>query len=185
MDIITTEEWRPVTIANLGDFYEVSNLGRVRSLDRVCYGLKARIVDGKILRPSTNKFGYRNVNLFREGRSKSIHVHRLVALAFIPNPANLPVVNHVDGMKSNCVVTNLEWTTDQGNRQHAIDIGRITLFKKLLTPEEVAAIRRLGGRMRQAEIARIFGTTQTNVSLILAGKTHVTELPTESGTAAN
>src|ERR1700748_1700682 len=154
MDITLTEEWRPVTVSNLGDFYEVSNLGRVRSVDRVCYGLKARTVDGKILRPSTNKLGYRNVNLFRDGKCKSIHVHRLVALAFIPNPADLPMVNHIDGVKSHNVETNLEWVSDRMNRQHAIDIGRITRFKKLLTAEEVAEIRKLGGTMTQAEIGK-------------------------------
>lgn len=174
MDIILTEEWRPVTVANLGDFYEVSDFGRVRSLDRTCYGLKARRVDGKVLRPSTNKFGYQNINLFRNGRSKSIHVHRLVALAFVPNPLNFPVVNHIDGRKGNCAASNLEWTTDQGNRQHAIDIGRITRFKKLLTPEEVAKIRALAGTMTQTEIAKRFGTTQTNVSLIILGRNHKT-----------
>lgn len=161
------EEWRPVTVANLGDFYEVSDLGRVRSLDRICYGLKARRVDGKVLRPGTNKFGYQNVNLFRDGRCKSVNVHRLVALAFVPNPSNLPVVNHVDGCKSHNAATNLEWTTDIGNKQHAINIGRITLFKKLLTPEEVIEIRRLEGTMTQAEIAKRFGVTQTNVSIVL------------------
>jgi len=167
MDITLTEEWRPVQVANLGDFYEVSNLGRVRSLDRICHGLKARRIDGKILRPSTNKFGYRGVNLYRDGKSKPIHIHRLVGLTFIPNPDNLPMVNHIDGVKSNNIVTNLEWTNDAGNKQHAIDIGRITLFKKLLTAEEVAEIRRLGGTMPQREIAKMFGCTQTNVSLIL------------------
>lgn len=167
MNITLIEEWRPVTVGSLGDFYEVSNLGRVRSLDRICYGLKARRVDGKILRPSTSKFGYRNVNLFRDGKSKSIHVHRLVGLAFIANIDNLPMVNHIDGIKSNNVVTNLEWTTGHLNRQHAINIGAITHYKKLLTPEDVAEIRRLGGTITQREIAKRFGCTQTNISLIL------------------
>lgn len=166
------EEWRRVTIPEFSEYYEVSDLGRVRSLDRVCYGLKARTVDGKVLRPSTNKFGYRNINLFRDGKSKSIHVHRLVGLAFIPNPSRFPVVNHLDGIKSNNVVANLEWTTDRMNRQHAIDIGRITLFKKLLTAQEVIAIRKLGGTMTQVAIAKLFGVTQTSVSLILLGRTH-------------
>jgi hypothetical protein len=172
MNTITDEEWRPVTVAGLGDFYEVSNLGRVRGLDRICYGLRARRIDGKILRPSTNKFGYPNVNLSRDGKYTSIHVHRLVALAFIPNPLKLPMVNHIDGDKSNPRATNLEWTTDRLNKQHAIDIGRITRYKKLLTSEEVAEIRSLRGTMTQAEIAKRFGVTQTNISLILLGRTH-------------
>jgi len=174
MNIIITEEWRPVTVDNLGDFYEVSNLGRVRSLNRICYGVRARRIDGKILRPSTNKLGYRNINLFRDGKIKSIHIHRLVGLAFIPNPDNFPMVNHIDGVKSNNVVTNLEWTNDRLNKQHAIDTGLITLFNKLLSVEEVAEIRSLAGTMTQAEIGKRFGTTQSNVSLILRGLHHST-----------
>jgi hypothetical protein len=173
MDITQIEEWRPVTVADLGDFYEVSNLGRVRSLDRLRMGPGGlQRCDGKILRPRINKVGYPQVNLFREGRCKTINVHRLVALAFVPNPNRFPVVNHIDGVKANPVAVNLEWTTDRLNKQHAIDIGRITRYKKLLTSEEVAEIRSLRGTTTQAEIAKRFGVTQTNISLILLGRTH-------------
>jgi hypothetical protein len=172
MNITLIEEWRPVPFAGISEYYEVSNLGRVRSLDRICYGIKARTVDGKVLRPSTNKFGYKNVNLFRDRKSKSIHVHRLVALAFIPNPSDLPMVNHIDGVKANNVITNLDWVSDQENRQHAIDIGKITRFKKLLTPDEVAEIRQLDGTMSQSSIAMLFGCTQSNISLVLRGVRH-------------
>jgi hypothetical protein len=174
MDIISTEEWRPVEILGFEDFYEVSNLGQVRSVDRICVGLgtKPRFNGGRVLRPSRHPLGYVQINLWRDGKSKSIHAHRLVAMSFIPNPANLPMVNHIDGRKANNVWTNLEWVDDHANKQHAINVGRITHYQKLLSPEEVVAIRHLGGTMTQAEIAKLFGVTQTNVSLILLGRTH-------------
>lgn len=80
--------------------YQVSNLGRVRSFK-----------NGKvrILKPSSDKCGYLIVNLCKNSSSKSCRVHRLVAQAFIPNPNNLPQVNHKDENPSNNIVSNLEW----------------------------------------------------------------------------
>ncbi len=172
MDIIIDEEWRPV--ADFTDFYEVSTLGRVRSIGRITLSDsgRPRFCDGKILRPRTSGSGYPQVALYKDGKGKTISVHRLVALAFVPNPNNLPMVNHIDGVKVNGVATNLEWVDDRGNKQHAINIGRITQFKKLLTKDEVAEIRALGGTMPQREIAKRYGCTQTNVSIILLGRRH-------------
>lgn len=168
MDTIITEEWRPVAVVGFEGSYEVSALGRVRSVDRMRMGLGGpQRCDGKILRPRINKLGYQQGSLYCAGLVKTFLLHRLVALSFIPNPDHLPMVNHIDGIKSNCAATNLEWTDDRGNKQHAINTGLITLFKKLLTPEEVAEIRRLEGTMTQTEIAKLFGVTQTNVSVVL------------------
>lgn len=165
------EEWKD--IADFLGFYEVSNFGRVRSIDRVRIGPNGpQRCDGKLLRPRTNRVGYPQVNLWRDGKGKTINVHRLVALAFVPNPKSLPFVNHIDGEKSNAIATNLEWVDDRANKLHAISIGRITRFKKLLTREEAAEIRELEGTMTQAQIAERYGCTQTNVSLILLGRTH-------------
>lgn len=165
------EEWR--IVPGFEGFYEVSNIGRVRSVDRMreawhgpqrCYG--------KLLQPALHKFGYMKVTLFREGKGATCLVHRLVGLAFIPNPVGLPFINHIDGDKTNNVSTNLEWTDDRTNKQHAIDTGLIKNFKKLLTPAEVAEIRSLGGKMKQVDIAKRFGCTQTNISLILRERRH-------------
>lgn len=175
MNIISIEEWRPVTVEHFSDFYEISNIGRIRSVDRFRmgrFGLQA--CDGKILRPRRSGRGhsYFQISLFREGKGKTLLLHRLVAMAFVPNPNGFPIVNHIDGVKTNCIASNLEWTTDRLNKQHAIDAGLITGYKKLLTPEEVIAIRAIGGTMSQTEIAKRFGVTQTSISLILLGKTH-------------
>ena len=106
------EEWRPVS--NTDGKYEVSNLGRVRSLQRN----KVRIM------PMTMQHhGYRAFMIHVCNKAQCRKVHREVALAFIPNPNNLPEVNHKDGNKANNQVSNLEWVTHQMNVQHSFDTG--------------------------------------------------------------
>lgn len=68
-------------------------------------------------------FGYVHAGLYKDGKSKLYNVHRLVAQAFIPNPNNFPVVNHIDGNKSNNRVENLEWCTQKENVHHCIASG--------------------------------------------------------------
>lgn len=108
------EIWKP--IKGYEGLYEVSNLGRVRSLDRcVVYANgQVHIHRGKILRPGISN-GYMQVHLCKCGDMKQPLVHRLVADAFIPNPENLPQVNHKDENPSNNEVSNLEWCTSEYN----------------------------------------------------------------------
>ena len=75
---------------------------------------------GKILKPAISKKGYLRLPLYTCDRVQSFSVHRLVALAFIPNPLNLPQVNHIDCNKQNNNVSNLEWCTDEQNREHKL-----------------------------------------------------------------
>lgn len=96
-------------IPNYEGKYQVSNTGRVRSLN---YGRTGKT---KVLKQSTNKGGYKNIVLYKDGKLKGYSVHRLVALAFIPNPLNLPQVNHKDENPSNNAVWNLEWCTPKYN----------------------------------------------------------------------
>ena len=105
--------------------YEVSNKGRVRSVDRVFVRKNGRIqpVKGKILKQTKDKDGYCKVYLSNQGIKKNVFVHRLVAEAFIPNPDNLPQVNHINSKKDDNRVENLEWVTNQQNVQHAYDFG--------------------------------------------------------------
>lgn len=73
--------------------------------------------------PVINKDGYYQCLLRKDGGRKNFVLHRLVALTFIPNPENLPVVNHLDGNKLNCAKNNLEWATVKRNCNHAIETG--------------------------------------------------------------
>lgn len=106
-------------------YYQVSNLGNVRSLPRVIkyrYG-HDRFYPGKVLLTETTKDNYQRVVLSKEGKTVRYMVHRLVALAFIPNKGNKTMVNHIDGNKSNNVATNLEWCTASENMLHADKTG--------------------------------------------------------------
>lgn len=116
------EQWRK--IPNV-EYYEISNLGRVRSLDRVIVQKNGKeyIKKGRILKNSNHGNGYYKVS-FRIGDIKSAYVHRLVAMAFIPNPENKPCINHIDNDPSNNRADNLEWVTKQENTDWMIKQGR-------------------------------------------------------------
>lgn len=106
--------------------YQVSNLGRVKSLERknIFYcGLRKeyleRPVKEKILSFNKSNRGYLQVCLTKNGKYRTYTVHRLVAKAFIDNPLNKKTVNHIDGNKENNCVNNLEWATNRENNKHA------------------------------------------------------------------
>lgn len=115
--------------------YKVSNMGRVKS---VRYIDSAESVKEKILSSPNNQNGYPSVSLCKYGRIKTFVVHRLVALAFVPNPLNKPHVNHKDGDKMNPKAQNLEWCTPYENNLHAFKNGLLTnnnRSKKVLNGE--------------------------------------------------
>ena len=109
------EEWRK--IVGYEGLYEVSSLGRVRSLDR--YDERNHFRKGKVLSPIKDTGDYLKVNLYCNGKNKKCLVHRLVAQAFIENPDNLPEVNHKDEDKSNNRVDNLEFC----DRKYNVNYG--------------------------------------------------------------
>lgn len=92
--------------------YQVSNLGRVKSFKR-----NGNSKD-RILKPSKNRCGYLQVILYKNRKTKTFTVHRLVALAFISNTLNLPCINHKDENKENNHVNNLEWCTHEYNNNY-------------------------------------------------------------------
>lgn len=125
------EVWKPVV--GWEDSYMVSSLGRVKSLERVVsFGISKRVIKEKILKQ--HKKGtceYYSVNLSKNGKQNWILVHRLVASHFLPNPKNLPMVNHKDEDKSNNTVDNLEWCSAQYNNTYGtIRERQINTLKK-------------------------------------------------------
>ena len=106
------EEWRPVK--GYEGLYEVSNMGRVKSL---------HASQSIIMKQATKNDGYVQVNLSKDGVPSKKYVHRLVATAFVRNPNNYEFVNHKDGNKKNNTVDNLEWCTSSYNMRHAYRNG--------------------------------------------------------------
>lgn len=99
--------------------YQISNFGSVKSLSRViCNNGGIYTINEKILKPSNNG-GYLQVVLQKDSKIKTIKVHRLVAEAFILNPEGKPQVNHINGIKGDNTVDNLEWSSIKENVQHA------------------------------------------------------------------
>lgn len=114
--------------------YQVSNDGLVRSVDRYVYCEVSpdnlQFLCGKILKQGKSKKGYPIVYLSKDGKQSTRVVHRLVAKAFIPNPNNLPQVNHKDGCKINNHVDNLEWCDNSYNQKHAHDTGLFPAYEE-------------------------------------------------------
>lgn len=108
MNII--EQWKPID--GYEGLYEISNLGKVKSLNYNRTGVE------KIMRPGKTKEGYLRVDLCRGGKVKHFLVHRLVATAFLPNPMGLPEINHLDENKTNNVISNIEWCSRYYNNRY-------------------------------------------------------------------
>lgn len=123
------EVWNDVV--GFEGLYKVSNLGSVKSLDRILQTIGAnqfgsypmtKLIKGKVLSPAINQDGYYQVVLYKSGKKYNKLVHQLVAEAFIPNPQNKPTVNHIDGIKTRNIVNNLEWATEKEQQWHSISI---------------------------------------------------------------
>ena len=106
------ELWIPIN--STGGAIEVSNFGRMRSNLRE---------EGRILKPTADKKGYQRIRITIKRERMTFKVHREVAKAFLPNPHNLPQVNHKDGNKTNNKADNLEWVSNKENAHHAAANG--------------------------------------------------------------
>lgn len=116
------EEWKD--IEGYEGLYQVSTLGRVRSLPRK--NARGQQLKGRYLKPGPTTDGYLSVRPFKDGKGRSILVHRLVAQAFIPNPYNKPVVNHKNEVKTDNRIENLEWATIEYNVNYGTRTKRAT-----------------------------------------------------------
>ena len=132
--------------------YSVSNMGRIRKNS-----------NRKIMSPTVKPSGYMQVNLFTcDGRRKKEYVHRLVAITFIPNDKCLPEVNHIDGIRDNNVVSNLEWVS----RQENVDKSSVPKHIRVLDRNG----RDVGVFEKIKDACSTLGLTDSNVSACLHGK---------------
>lgn len=155
-------------------YYKISNCGNVYSCNRQLQ-----------LSQLKKKSGYLKVNLHKKGEAKTFSVHRLVALAFLPNPDNLPEVNHIDANKLNNNACNLEWCSHGDNMEHAFKTGLCkrnepkTKKKKghgvKLTKEQVIAIRNEHQKNTRGfgckSLAKKYKVSETTIKKILNHKT--------------
>jgi hypothetical protein len=161
------EIWRPVV--GYEGFYEVSNLGNVRSIDRV--DSQGQMRHGRVRKLLLNKVGYLYVGISVNNKKANLNVHRLVAKAFIPNPDNKPQVNHIDGNKTNNVVSNLEWATISENTLHAYKTkliknckGEASALAKLTKRQVVDIYKRLRGGELAVKLAKEYGVSKNTIA---------------------
>ena len=123
LDGVDMEEWRDVV--GYEGLYQVSNFGRVRSLERkISYGNTQYTKRAMNMKVTVGKNLYCRVTLTKDGKQSQVYVHRLVAEAFLPNPDNLPEVDHIDANPSNNNLSNLHWVSHKENMDHMIELGR-------------------------------------------------------------
>lgn len=153
--------------------YQISSLGRIKSLkDR--FGNHRELIK-KI---HANKKGYLITTLWDNAIGKTFYVHILVAKAFIPNLENKPEVNHIDGIKKNCNIENLEWMTHQENDNHARKLKLKVGFPGELNPasklkkDDVNLIYKLRNeyKIKLKTLSDLFNISMASVSLIANNK---------------
>lgn len=147
------EVWKDVPGYN--GVYQASNLGNIRSVRMIGIkntNLKRQKI--KILRLIENS-GYKRINVSVNSNKKWKLVHRMVLSAFVPNPHNLPFVNHKDGVRGNNHIDNLEWCTAKENQRHRFDtLGQVGVGRKL-KKEDIVYILNNGARGYNGNIAEI------------------------------
>ena len=138
------------------DYYKVSTIGNVYSIKR-----------NRLLNQNLNYCGYLIVSHYK---TKKL-VHRLVAEMFIPNPLNLPEINHIDGNKQNNVINNLEWCTHIENINHSMKTGLCNnngkSWRLKLNETQIKEIRQLNGKLFHKEIAEKYGVSTVQITRIL------------------
>lgn len=173
-----TEIWKD--IEGWEGSYQVSDCGRVRSLDRMVESSNGRFrrFEGQVLRLQTNTNGYLYIGLHGAGRHVGAAVHRLVLQAFGGPAPEGHECNHKDGDKSNSRIENLEWSTKSDNQRHAYANGLASQKGEAnnqakLSPEIVEALRKVYalGQHTLDQVGLMFGVSGGNVGYIVRGDT--------------
>ena len=173
--------------------YQASTLGNIRSLDKIVPKWNKpykRKVKGKILKKNLINGGYLAISLHKNKEQKSYKISRLIAKTFIPNPNNKPEVNHINSIRTDDRVSNLEWCTRSENMLHSYKYGNNTQVgsnnaSSKLTDEKVIKMRSMykTKKYKQKELAKIFNVSKITAHNVLRHKTwtHLeNELPPRS-----
>ena len=182
MQQFTEEIWKDVV--GFEGLYQVSNLGRVKSLDRVL-SIKTsnqvvsfsclRTKKGKVLKPVNRGRGYLCVSLSDRDRCRLVNIHLIVAEAFLEKPRPDKVINHKDGNKANNTLENLEWVSTSENHLHAVNfLGQLrgdTHGMSKLTEDQAKQIKSLRKLGYSAKIlSEMFNIGESQVKRISSGK---------------
>lgn len=118
------ETWKDVV--GYEGLYMVSNLGRIKSIDRVVKGKRKGAMKrkGHLMKPFSHPSGYLQIGLCKDGEINKQLLHRIVAISFLKNPENLPEVNHKNSDRKDCSVINIEWCDKDQNMLHAKKLER-------------------------------------------------------------
>ena len=157
-------------------FYQVSNLGRVRSLTRcvhVSNSNKKRTFKGSIKKGSYEiKNGYQVVGLYKNGKSKRFFTHRLVALSFIPNPDTFPQVNHKDENKKNNHLDNLEWCDAKYNTNYGNCIEKRIAPQRIKVSQFTISGKYINTYDSMAQIERLLGYNHSAICMCCKNENH-------------
>lgn len=152
--------------------YEVSSKGQVRSWKPVRNKAK-RPVEPRLLKQKTDKDGYKEVRLYKSGRSKSFKVHALVLRGFIGPPGPSIVCRHIDGIRDNNILTNLKWGTPKENSEDSLTHGTRRKGEDIntakLTEKSVEIIKTSKDSL--SNLGRYYGVTPTTVRNVKVGRT--------------
>lgn len=150
-------------------FIEASNLGRVRTKDRIVNSKNGRKyhIKGRVLKQQLNKSGYMRVAFSMSEKTVKLYVHRVIATSFLPNPNNYPEVNHKDNDTTNNRLDNLEWCTRKYNRQYREKYGSASGRPVFAVNLKTGKVLRFNS---QSEAARQLGILVENINDVLKGK---------------
>lgn len=165
----TAEVWRAVP--GYEDLYEVSDQGRVRSLDRLVKYAdgRLRLHTGKLIAPGFDrKRGYQSVNLWRKNRVQQIKVQRLVALAFLGDAGDGMHAAHDNYIRDHNAATNLKWLSAEDNARRRLAAGRGR--QKITRPTALNIRRRYQAGERQCDLVREFQLSRAQISAICRGR---------------
>lgn len=143
------------------ELYEIDHFGNVRSLDKKVKNKNGyRIIKGKMLKPKLDNHGYLKIGLVKDNQQKFYLIHRLVAITYLSNPNNYPVVNHIDGNPLNNYVENLEWCTYSYNIQHAYNNN----LKKGISAEHKGS-KNPKSKLNETEVISILNDKKADISI--------------------
>ena len=169
-EINMNEIWKD--IKGYEGMYQVSNLGRVKSLEKTVAAKNGskRTIRQRILKPKTERNGYLRVPLNSKGKIKFFYVHRLVCKAFHENPKNKPEVNHINENKLDNRAYNLEWVTRKENCNHGTHNERVAKAQSKPVGQYTRDGKLIKVWQSAMEVQRQLGFSQSPISAVARGK---------------